>query len=273
MYVPPEGLDTWGTPDPALAPGQRLAGGLDVDVLEQRPDGWAHVRCSNGWEAWVDGRRLVTTPGKSSNKNTVYALVAAGVGAIVIVLALALGGGGDGDSGGGTDVAAGAGDDGGGDGSGPATGKGYDPESGEFDSAVVAAAIKKVDKGDVDSAGSDDVAAKSVADEMKAAGFDIGEAIVVPYNDGERMLYVSITDDSPLNQASDNSQDFITLLLNAKAIDAHGITRIMFDVVSSDDKGPYTATMTARVAEFRAAMASGADDAAAKAIQFQIERG
>jgi hypothetical protein len=27
-------------------------------LLERRGE-WAHVRCSNGWEAWVDGRRLV----------------------------------------------------------------------------------------------------------------------------------------------------------------------------------------------------------------------
>ena len=31
---------------------------LDVEVLEWSGD-WARVRCSNGWEAWIDGRPLI----------------------------------------------------------------------------------------------------------------------------------------------------------------------------------------------------------------------
>jgi hypothetical protein len=29
-----------------------------VEVLERRADGWAQIRCSNGWSAWADGRLL-----------------------------------------------------------------------------------------------------------------------------------------------------------------------------------------------------------------------
>ena len=54
-----EELATYGRPDPAAAPGARLTPHLEVRVIEQHPDGWAQVQCSNGWTTWVDGRRLV----------------------------------------------------------------------------------------------------------------------------------------------------------------------------------------------------------------------
>jgi hypothetical protein len=56
--VPTEGLPAWAGPDGSAAPAANLDPGLDVMLIEFRAD-WAHVRCSNGWEAWVDGRRLV----------------------------------------------------------------------------------------------------------------------------------------------------------------------------------------------------------------------
>ena len=57
--VPASGLPTWPSPDSSAAGGPerpRLAAGTPVDVMEQRADGWAQVRCENGWTAWVDGR-------------------------------------------------------------------------------------------------------------------------------------------------------------------------------------------------------------------------
>jgi hypothetical protein len=57
---PPGGLAAWDAPDPALQPVATIAAGLQVQLLEQRPDGWAHVLCDNGWAGWVDGRRLET---------------------------------------------------------------------------------------------------------------------------------------------------------------------------------------------------------------------
>src|SRR5436190_1308183 len=58
--VPTEGLPAWAGPDGSAAPAATLDPGLDVMLLEQRAE-WAHVRCSNGWEAWVDARRLVVS--------------------------------------------------------------------------------------------------------------------------------------------------------------------------------------------------------------------
>ena len=55
--APAGGLDAFDAPG-AAAPTARLDPGLDVLVLEQQGD-WAHVRCSNGWETWVDARMLV----------------------------------------------------------------------------------------------------------------------------------------------------------------------------------------------------------------------
>ena len=44
------------------APAGRLDPGLPVAVV-QESTGWARVRCSNGWETWVDGRALVADAG------------------------------------------------------------------------------------------------------------------------------------------------------------------------------------------------------------------
>jgi hypothetical protein len=56
--VPVEGLPAWAGPDGSVPPAANLDPGLDVMVIETRSE-WAHIRCSNGWEAWVDSRRLV----------------------------------------------------------------------------------------------------------------------------------------------------------------------------------------------------------------------
>jgi hypothetical protein len=58
--VPTEGLPAWAGPDGSVPPAANLDPGLDVMVLESRGE-WAYIRCSNGWEAWVDGRRLVVS--------------------------------------------------------------------------------------------------------------------------------------------------------------------------------------------------------------------
>jgi hypothetical protein len=56
--VPVSGLPTWPAPDPSLPSDNHLDPGLDVMVLEWRPDGWAHILCSNTWTTWIDGRLL-----------------------------------------------------------------------------------------------------------------------------------------------------------------------------------------------------------------------
>ena len=56
--APAGGLDAFEAPG-ATTSVARLDPGLDVVVLEQQGD-WAHVRCSNGWETWVDARVLTS---------------------------------------------------------------------------------------------------------------------------------------------------------------------------------------------------------------------
>ena len=60
--VPAGGMPTWSAPDLNVESDNALAGGLEVEVVEQHHDeyrAWARVRCSNEWTAWVDGALLV----------------------------------------------------------------------------------------------------------------------------------------------------------------------------------------------------------------------
>ncbi|MEV6316139.1 hypothetical protein [Streptomyces sp. NPDC051776] len=58
--VPRDGMATWSAPDMAR-PSVPLDPLLPVQLVDRRGD-WAHVLCSNGWAAWVDGRLLVSIP-------------------------------------------------------------------------------------------------------------------------------------------------------------------------------------------------------------------
>ncbi|MEU9991152.1 hypothetical protein AB0E10_31000 [Streptomyces sp. NPDC048045] len=58
--VPPHGLPAWEAPDPER-PTVPLDPLLPVELVERSGD-WGHIRCANGWAAWVDGRHLVAVP-------------------------------------------------------------------------------------------------------------------------------------------------------------------------------------------------------------------
>ncbi|MEV0980095.1 hypothetical protein [Streptomyces sp. NPDC049915] len=58
--VPQDGTPAWEAPDPGR-PTVPLDALLPVQLVERRGD-WAHVLCSNGWSAWVDGRLLLAVP-------------------------------------------------------------------------------------------------------------------------------------------------------------------------------------------------------------------
>ena len=58
--VPPHGMPAWETPDPTR-PTVSLDPLLPVQLVERLGD-WGHIRCANGWAAWVDGRHLVAVP-------------------------------------------------------------------------------------------------------------------------------------------------------------------------------------------------------------------
>jgi hypothetical protein len=50
-------MSAWAAPDPADAPVARIDAWVELQVLERAGD-WAHIVCSNGWSAWVDGRAM-----------------------------------------------------------------------------------------------------------------------------------------------------------------------------------------------------------------------
>jgi hypothetical protein len=56
--VPATPLDAYAVHDLTQSPVAVLDPHLDVAVFEWWGD-WAHIRCSNGWTCWVDGRFLV----------------------------------------------------------------------------------------------------------------------------------------------------------------------------------------------------------------------
>ena len=62
--VPASGTRAWETPNGTGPPAATLDPYLEVQVVERRAD-WARIVCSNGWEAWVDGRRLLVADGAS----------------------------------------------------------------------------------------------------------------------------------------------------------------------------------------------------------------
>ncbi|MFE1313791.1 hypothetical protein [Streptomyces sp. NPDC058755] len=58
--VPPNGMPAWEAPDPSR-PTVPLDPLLPVVLVERLGD-WGHIRCANGWAAWVDGRHLIAVP-------------------------------------------------------------------------------------------------------------------------------------------------------------------------------------------------------------------
>ncbi|MCU1453382.1 MAG: hypothetical protein JWN46_1528 [Acidimicrobiales bacterium] len=65
-WTPPDGVPAWPAPDPTALPAQPLDGHIQVMLLARGVAGWCKVRCSNGWETWVDERQLVPLPAPAS---------------------------------------------------------------------------------------------------------------------------------------------------------------------------------------------------------------
>lgn len=57
--IPTGGLDAWEVPDPSRPVAAKVGEGTEVALAERLGD-WAKIRTSNGWEGWVDGRRLLS---------------------------------------------------------------------------------------------------------------------------------------------------------------------------------------------------------------------
>jgi SH3-like domain-containing protein len=60
--IPDGGLPARAKPDPSLDPLLRIKSDTGVRMVEEE-GAWARVTIESGWEAWVDGRRLVPIAG------------------------------------------------------------------------------------------------------------------------------------------------------------------------------------------------------------------
>jgi hypothetical protein len=55
--APDAGMPAWAAPDPGGVPVARIDPRVELQLLERAGD-WAHIVCSNGWSAWVNGRAI-----------------------------------------------------------------------------------------------------------------------------------------------------------------------------------------------------------------------
>jgi hypothetical protein len=96
LRTPRGGVPAWTEPDPTAAGAPRLDAGIELMIIERRDDGWARVRCENGWETWVDERVLLPLDGPPT-PSTGRGLLAnrrlwliVGAAALVAVVAIAV---------------------------------------------------------------------------------------------------------------------------------------------------------------------------------------
>lgn len=59
--APPDGLQAWDQPDGTRPVVATVQPGVRMQLVEQR-GAWGRVLFSNGWQGWVDARRLVAVP-------------------------------------------------------------------------------------------------------------------------------------------------------------------------------------------------------------------
>ncbi len=268
-FVPGEGLPTWPAADPAAEQGPSLDGGLSVELLEQRDDDWALIRCDNGWEAWVDGSLLLAEPpvlaaavptSTGGIKPTYLAAAAVVVVAAIVFFA------------------------GGGDDQAPSTAGGQPNASAsevpvavsdEFSEADLAKAVADAQAAPdtaLAPASNDEVAAAKIGAALKAAGYDLGpDLLVMPLDEDENLLYFEMGESSPLNNLSDEQgKGFLEALASAPVMAETKVTRLFVKFAGTDSRGPFKASFTARLADLKAA-AGGAN--ISSRIGIQVERG
>lgn len=66
--VPAGGIAARPRPDAAEPPIAKIDAGTEFEVLERRGD-WAHMRCRNGWSAWVEGNAIQARRNEDPHKS------------------------------------------------------------------------------------------------------------------------------------------------------------------------------------------------------------
>jgi hypothetical protein len=84
-------MRTWSEPTAGAVEQPSLAPRLEVQVLERR-GAWASIRCSNGWQTWVEGARLedLSLAAPAGGRRPRRARVIATLVVVVVVAAIAV---------------------------------------------------------------------------------------------------------------------------------------------------------------------------------------
>ncbi len=267
--VPSGGLPTWPEPDPNAATGPSIAAGNEVEVLEERELGWTRVRCSNGWEAWVDGTKLVAPgtpltaagPGAAANRNKLV------VGALAAALVVAFLVTRDGDSGSGSPGS------GGGGGGGEVLAALTEEPTGQADAELSAAVADARAANPVAPSGNDEAAQEDIANGMRAAGYEIGEdLLVMPLTADTNLAHLELGTDSPLLKLPQGKSDqLLPTLLSLPALAEHKVSRLAIVFSGNDQKGPFRLGITGTLGDMRAAFVDE-DEAARKRLALEVIR-
>ena len=264
--------------------------GLRVDIVESRADGWAKVRFDNGWEGWVDGRRLLPAgPETGGGDGGRTRRLVAGIAVVA-----ALGGGGflvtqvlSGSDDGSVETSSSGDGDSSNDGEGSEQGSdestGSDPGTGDEgagggdDSASIdepptideLIAIEP-DWGDnpPDLSGSplgssNREAAQALVAELEATGADLSgfEMAIYAVRGTDGSLLAIDIDESAINIDTNDvaGETLAFALIDSQVLTDADVTELAINVTGSDDGGPYVLTMAVSRADLIAAGQGGVD--------------
>lgn len=261
--TPPDGLPAWVRPDPSAEPAAVAEGGLDVEVVEEAAYGWTRVRFDNGWEAWVDGGKLVDPMAPTPMADTAPQGRRRGLLVAVVALVVVAGGAGayallgSGDDTPAPSQAADGGPSGGADSSGTEPG---DTSGSAAAEGAVAGSYDSIEHVPVDippeiaddrlRAPADTAAAESFTSALQQAGVDLTgvEVWVFPVSGtGESLLVFEVDDRAQAAAGSaedDGGETLRRLLLSDPGLQAANVTRLVMNYHGTDDQGPFTMSFT-----------------------------
>jgi hypothetical protein len=87
--APAGGLAAWAQPSAAAPSIAHIEARVELHLVERSGD-WAHIECSNGWQAWVDARLLApvaATPAPPRRPNSAVNLTITTIGRYTVTLA------------------------------------------------------------------------------------------------------------------------------------------------------------------------------------------
>ena len=103
------------------------------------------------------------------------------------------------------------------------------------------------------------MASARLAGELASAGFDLTALEITVYKSGSgpAILAMETSDSTVLFTDDEAAEPFMIALLASPTVAEYEIDRLIFEHIGSDDDGPYTMTMTVRLADLREASETG----------------